>query len=248
VGTAQYPVQDPDWLVTDFAERVRHVAHAVVVSADGFVLAVSATLPRGHADRLAAVTSGLAGLADGAACTFGVGEVIQTAVEMEAGLPVTMPAGHGSTLAVLAAAECDLGLISCEMSLLTERAGRELTPATRQEYDPGSLLPAVPLQVGGRKATDHRPQGPLDLALGGDRRASPFCHPARFRCEEQLLYRPRLGLSACQVPTHQLGCARTLGTPGRSVKFASRCRADVDGDRGVWCRLVSVSALSSLAT
>jgi hypothetical protein len=49
---------------------------------------------------------------------------------------------------VLAAAECDLGLISCEMSLLTERAGRELTPATRQEHDPGSPLPAVPLQAG----------------------------------------------------------------------------------------------------
>jgi uncharacterized protein len=154
VGTAQHPVQDLDWLVTDFAERVRHVAHAVVVSADGFALAVSATLPRGHADRLAAVTSGLAGLADGAACTFGAGEVIQTAVEMEAGLLVTMPAGHGSTLAVLAAAECDLGLISCEMSLLAERAGRELTPATRREYDPGSPLPAVPLQAGAGKAGD----------------------------------------------------------------------------------------------
>ena len=149
MGTAQHPVQDLDWLVTDFAERVRHVAHAVVVSADGFALAFSATLPRGHADQLAAVTSGLAGLADGAARTFQAGEVIQTAVEMEAGLLVTMPAGNGSTLAVLAAAECDLGLISCEMSLLAERAGPELTPATRQEYDPGSPLPAVPLQAGG---------------------------------------------------------------------------------------------------
>ena len=86
VSTAQHPVQDLDWLVTDFAERVRHVAHAVVVSADGFALAFSATLPRGHADHLAAVTSGLAGLADGAARTFQAGEVIQTAVEMEAGL------------------------------------------------------------------------------------------------------------------------------------------------------------------
>jgi predicted regulator of Ras-like GTPase activity (Roadblock/LC7/MglB family) len=154
VSTAQHPVQDLDWLVTDFAERVRHVAHAVVVSADGFALAFSATLPRGHADQLAAVTSGLAGLADGAARTFGAGEVIQTAVEMEAGLLVTMPAGNGSTLAVLAAAECDLGHISCEMSLLAERAGRESTPATRQERDPRSPLPAVPLQAGVRKASD----------------------------------------------------------------------------------------------
>jgi uncharacterized protein len=154
VSTAQHPVQDLDWLVTDFAERVRHVAHAVVVSADGFALAFSATLPRGHADQLAAVTAGLAGLADGAARTFGAGEVIQTAVEMEAGLLVTIPAGNGSTLAVLAATECDLGLISGEMSLLAERAGPELTPATLQEYGPGSPLPAIPHQAGVRKASD----------------------------------------------------------------------------------------------
>ena len=125
----------------------------MLASADGFALAFSATLPRGHADRLAAVTSGLAGLADGAARTFGAGEVIQTAVEMEA-LPVTMPACNGSTLAVLAAAECDLGLISGEMSLLAERAGRAPAPATGQEHDPGSPLPAVPLQAGVRKASD----------------------------------------------------------------------------------------------
>jgi uncharacterized protein len=152
VSTAQHPVQDLDWLVTDFAERVRHVAHAVVVSADGFALAFSASLPRGHAGRLAAVTSGLAGLADGAARTFGAGEVIQTAVEMEAGLLVIMPVGNGSTLAVLAAAECDLGLVSCEMSLLAERAGREPAPATVREHDPGSPLAAVPLQAGGSES------------------------------------------------------------------------------------------------
>jgi len=149
VSAAQHPVQDLDWLVADFAERVRHVAHAVVVSADGFAVAFSARLPHGHADRLAAVTSGLAGLADGAARTFQAGEVIQTAVEMEAGLLVTMPASNGSTLAVLAATECDLGLISCEMSMLAERTGQEPAPATRQEYDPGSPLPTVPLQAAG---------------------------------------------------------------------------------------------------
>ena len=49
--------------------------------------------------------------------------MIQTAVEMEAGLLVTMPVSNGSTLAVLAAAECELGLISREMGLLAEQAG-----------------------------------------------------------------------------------------------------------------------------
>lgn len=149
MSTVQHPVHDLDWLVTDFAERVRHVAHVVVVSGDGVAVAVSAGLPRGPAGQLAAVTSGLAGLADGAARTFGAGQVIQTAVEMEAGLLVTMPAGNGSTLGVLAGTQCDLGLVAWEMSLLAERAGREPAPAVGRQDDPGAPLSAVPLQAGG---------------------------------------------------------------------------------------------------
>ena len=68
----------------------------------------------------------------GAARVFQGGRVIQTAVEMEAGLFVVMTISNGSSLAVLAAAECDLGLVAYEMSLLVERVGRELTPAKRQ--------------------------------------------------------------------------------------------------------------------
>jgi hypothetical protein len=132
VNAAQHPGQDLDWLVTDFVERVRDVAHAVVVSADGLALAYNARFPRDHADRLAAVTSGLASLTLGAARVFQAGLVVQTAVEMEAGLFVIMGVSNGSILAVLAAAECDLGLVAYEMSLLVERVGRELTPAVRQ--------------------------------------------------------------------------------------------------------------------
>jgi hypothetical protein len=36
-----------------------------------------------------------------------------------------------STLAVVVPAECDLGRIAYEMTLLVERVGRELTAATR---------------------------------------------------------------------------------------------------------------------
>jgi predicted regulator of Ras-like GTPase activity (Roadblock/LC7/MglB family) len=111
---------------------MRDVAHAVVVSADGLPLAFNARFPRDHADRLAAVTAGLASLTQGAARSFQAGQVIQTAVEMEAGLYVVMTIRNGSSIAVLAAAKCDLGLVAYEMSLLVERVGRELTPASRQ--------------------------------------------------------------------------------------------------------------------
>lgn len=123
---------DLDWLVTDFVDRIRDVAHAVVVSADGLPLAFNARFPRDHADQLAAVTAGLASLTQGAARSFQAGQVIQTAVEMEAGLFVVMTISNGSSIAVLAAAKCDLGLVAYEMSLLVERVGRELTPASRQ--------------------------------------------------------------------------------------------------------------------
>ena len=123
--------QDLDWLVTDFVDRVRDVAHAVVVSADGLPMAFNTRFPRDHADQLAAVTAGLASLTLGAARVFQAGRVVQTAVEMEAGLFVVMTISNGSSLAVLAVANCDLGLVAYEMSLLVERVGRELTPAAR---------------------------------------------------------------------------------------------------------------------
>jgi uncharacterized protein len=132
VSATEHTVQDLDWLVTDFVDRMRDVAHAVVVSADGLPLACNARFPRDHADKLAAVTSGLVSLTQGASTVFQAGRVIQTAVEMEAGLFVVMAISNGSSLAVLAVSDCDLGLVAYEMSLLVERVGRELIPASRQ--------------------------------------------------------------------------------------------------------------------
>jgi uncharacterized protein len=122
---------DLSWLVTSFAERVPDVAHAVVVSADGLTLAVSEGFPRERADQLAAVTSGLTSLAQGAARLFEAGLAVQTVVEMQAGVLVVMAISNGASLAVLASSACDLGLVAYEMTLLVERAGRVLTPAAR---------------------------------------------------------------------------------------------------------------------
>jgi uncharacterized protein len=132
VNAAEPSEHDLDWLVTDFVDRIRDVAHAMVVSADGLALAFNARFPREHAGQLAAITSGLASLVQGAADIFQAGKVVQTAVEMEEGLFVVMSVSNGSSLAVLATDECDLGLVAYEMSLLVERVGRELTPASRQ--------------------------------------------------------------------------------------------------------------------
>jgi len=120
MSTPGRPAQDLNWLITNFVERVPDVAHAVVVSSDGLPLAFSAGFPQERADQLAAVTSGLTSLTQGASRVFEGGAVVQTVVEMQRGV-----------LVIMAASTCDLGLVAYEMTLLVERAGRVLTPATR---------------------------------------------------------------------------------------------------------------------
>jgi uncharacterized protein len=121
------------WLIADFARRVPGVAHGVVVSADGLLLAASHGLPADRADQLSAVTSGLVSLTNGAARCFEAGAVNQTVVEMDSGYLFLMTISDGSSLAVLAATTCDVGLVAYEMTLLVERVGQLLTPELRNQ-------------------------------------------------------------------------------------------------------------------
>ena len=139
MSTPGYPAQDLNWLVTDFVGRVPDVAQAVIVSSDGLVVAVSAGFPENRAERLAAVTSGLASLVHGAASIFEAGGVNQTVVEMDAGVLVVMTISHGASLAVLAGPDGKMGLIAYEMALLVERAGRMITPAVRDSARAASV-------------------------------------------------------------------------------------------------------------
>jgi predicted regulator of Ras-like GTPase activity (Roadblock/LC7/MglB family) len=125
--------QNLNWLVSNFARSVPGAAHAIVLSADGLLMAVSERLDRARADQLAAVASGLASLTQGAAKIFGGGQVTQTVVEMERGFLLVMAVSDGSCLAVLAAPSCDIGLIGYEMALLVARTGEVLTPELRAE-------------------------------------------------------------------------------------------------------------------
>jgi len=125
------PAQDVNWLITNFTERVPSVAHAIVVSSDGLPIAFSEGLPTDRVDQLAAVTSGLTSLTQGAARIFQGGAVTQMVVEMEHGLLIEMAISDASTLAVLAAADCDLGLVAYEMALLADKVRGTLTPAPR---------------------------------------------------------------------------------------------------------------------
>jgi predicted regulator of Ras-like GTPase activity (Roadblock/LC7/MglB family) len=126
-----------NWLVSNFAKSVPGAAHAIVVSADGLLMAVSERLDRARADTLSAVASGLASLTQGSARLFGGGTVTQTVVEMERGYLLIMAVSDGSCLAVLAAPSCDIGIIGYEMALLVARTGAVLTPELRAELQAG---------------------------------------------------------------------------------------------------------------
>jgi len=133
VSSLSHDAQNLNWLVANFANRVPGIAHAVAVSADGLLLAVSDGLPRDRADQLAAIASGLVSLTHGAAQCFEGGTVSQTVVEMDTGFLLVMSISDGSSLAVLASRTCDIGQVGYEMALLVERVGQVLTPALRSE-------------------------------------------------------------------------------------------------------------------
>ena len=134
---------DLNWLLNSFSERIPGVMSAVVVTTDGLVLAFSEQIPRDSADQLAAITSGLASLTAGAARCFDAGAVQQVIIEMEAGYLFVSTVSDGSVLAVRCEANCDIGLIGYEMSLLVSRVGQVLTPEMRAQLAPAADLGAV---------------------------------------------------------------------------------------------------------
>lgn len=143
---------DLDWLLEDFVDRVPGASSAEVVTADGLVLCVSAQISGESADQLAAITSGLASLTDGAAQFFAAGKVRQLIVEMEEGFLFVARVSDGSVLALMCKSDCDIGLIGYEMSLLIGRIGDVLTPELRARLQPtvdlGNVTPSSGFATG----------------------------------------------------------------------------------------------------
>ena len=123
--------RDLDWVMSRFVDDVPDAAHAILVSADGLLMASSTSIPGERAEQVAAVSSGLASLAVGAARLFEGGSVMQTIVEMEMGFLMLMSVGDGSNLTVLTTGEADIGQVGYEMALLVDRVGRTVEAQAR---------------------------------------------------------------------------------------------------------------------
>ncbi len=119
------------WLVNNFAESVPGVAHAVVVSVDGLLLASSARLPTERAAQLSAISAGIVSLNLGAAKCLGAEQVVRAIVEMDHGALLLTSIKDGSCLAVLAGRDCDISQVAYEMAVLVDQVGQILTPQLR---------------------------------------------------------------------------------------------------------------------
>jgi uncharacterized protein len=117
-----------EWLLADFVQSTAGVTEATAVSSDGLLLGTSAGRGRANHEQLAALMSGLASLARGAVEFLGHRQLINLVIETTDGYLFVAQISDGSSLAVEATLDCDLGLVGYETTLLVERVGAALTP------------------------------------------------------------------------------------------------------------------------
>jgi len=121
---------DLAWLLDDLVKRVNEAEHAIVLSADGLLMAQSQGIGRDDAEHLSAVAAGIQSLAKGAGERFGGGAVRQTIIEMRSAFLLVTVAGQGACLAGLSSEDADVGLIAYEMAMMVTKLGHHLsTPA-----------------------------------------------------------------------------------------------------------------------
>ena len=120
--------QNVNHLLSRFVDDTPGVEQAIAVSADGLLMAISSKLDRASADKMSAIVTGMRSLSDGAARVLGKGGMNQVIVELRDAYLFVSSIGGGSTMGVIAARACDLGLVGYETTLLVQRIGTTLTP------------------------------------------------------------------------------------------------------------------------
>lgn len=132
---------DLTWLLDDLVTRVNETKHAIVLSADGLLMAASQGFGQDEGEHLAAVAAGIQSLARGAGERFGGGTVRQTIIEMTSAFLLVTVAGQGSCLAVLSSEDADVGLVAYEMAMLVTRVDRHLGSPPRSAEPPAPGKP-----------------------------------------------------------------------------------------------------------
>ncbi|MEU4518051.1 MULTISPECIES: roadblock/LC7 domain-containing protein [unclassified Amycolatopsis] len=125
--------QNFNWLVSRFAQHTAGAIAAIAVSADGLLIAMSTELERSNADRLAAISSAMLGLAHGVSDSHPLGSPDKVIIELEYGYLLVCTISIGCSLGVLANKQASLGTIAYEMAMFANRATEVLTPGLIEE-------------------------------------------------------------------------------------------------------------------
>jgi uncharacterized protein len=116
--------QQFNWLLSQFAANTPEVIDAI---------AVSHRLDRASADRLAAITSAIISLAQGAGKVYELGSPNKVIIDLDGGYLLVSAISAGSTLGVLATRAANLGNLAYEMAIFANRAGEVISPQLIEE-------------------------------------------------------------------------------------------------------------------
>ncbi|HEU5029740.1 roadblock/LC7 domain-containing protein [Spirillospora sp. NPDC046719] len=124
------------WMLDD-ALRMPETRYAILLSADGLLMAHSERIGRDEAERQAAGMSGLQSLARSTAEFCGDAGTTwrQTVSEFDDGYVFLVAAGPGAYLAVSATQHVDMETVSFRLQELVQRLGKELTSPPRPGAD-----------------------------------------------------------------------------------------------------------------
>lgn len=125
--------QQFNWLLNQFAANTPEVIDAIAVSADGLLIAMSNRQDRANADRLAAITSALQSLAQGAGRMYELGNPNKIIIDLDGGYVLVSSISAGATLGVLATRSANLGNLAYEMVVFANRAGEVISPQLIEE-------------------------------------------------------------------------------------------------------------------
>jgi predicted regulator of Ras-like GTPase activity (Roadblock/LC7/MglB family) len=125
--------QQFNWLVNQFAGNTPEVSDAIAVSSDGLLIAVSHKLDRANADRLAAITSAIISLANGAGSVYDLGNPNKVIMDFDSGYVLVSAISAGAALGVLATRQANLGNLAYEMAVFANRAGEVISPQLIEE-------------------------------------------------------------------------------------------------------------------
>jgi predicted regulator of Ras-like GTPase activity (Roadblock/LC7/MglB family) len=124
---------DLSWML-DSALEIPGALHAVLISADGLLMARTQDFGKDDADRVAAAMSGVQSLSRSLAffCEDSTQKWRQTLVEFEGGWVFLISAGEGAYLGVSASPEVDMADITFRMQQLVGQLGKALTTPPRE--------------------------------------------------------------------------------------------------------------------